>query len=587
MSETVPIITDPTRLLETSIDFSRKKEGESRGIEYVICAIDIGSTNPKVEVWNYDPKTKTFSKKDIDVEWGDYKTQVETISHSRIKFLDNKHTRRLLSLIKKQVEKALDKEVFNKNRQLVFATTGFHHDLVITDPTSDPEAGNAAVLLDDPSPHPKLDGQQREIVKKQLKKLGKTLEVFMDNPTTLAKILWLMQNKEALKRLFNTEKVIDFKHLRFTTIRGLIASEILNNKKTDKRGVKLVPLVEMADLGIPAFEDFPNDEEDEKISFLEKIGIPAWQIIFSQSQFMASNMHKYGEVLTFDEKDLAAELRVLAWAMKYGGINPKGTIICTDSVGKIVSDIDTCPINAAHDKDSHTSYETQRMMANINRDWMGPLTIGLDKAMNAEAYKNVDRIMREMMATGTETPYIYVPTEKGKGIVYKLEGEEYIEQPRKEIVKWPEEERKLVMLAVAKGAFFGIRQKMEHIRNTNKADMTAPVYFYGGLLGHPHEEGGKDGWQQICVGAMPQGAEVYEIGLPSGATAVAFCAIQKLLSEKDNKEWQKKFNAIRIKKTGTGGALQEEYRAWLHAEEKMIEQGLLNMRGNCKITKHV
>lgn len=588
-----PIITNPRRLLEVEMTIRKvtdeegktKEEVEPRGIEYVICAIDIGSTNPKVEVWNYDPTKKEFTKKPIYIEWGDYKTEVETIVHTRVKFLDNEHTDKLLNLIKKQVKEALDKEGFNENRQLVFATTGFHHDLCITDL----ETGKTAVLLDDPSPHPKLDEEQKEILKHQLKKLEKTLESFMDNPTTLAKILWLMENPTALKRIFNTEREISFEQLDFTTIRSLILDELLKDGKVDKRGKKPTPLVEMTDLLIPPFEDFPNTGSDHKNKpgFLEKMGILPHQIVFSLSQFMADHMQKYGDILTFDQKDLAAELTILAWAMKYGGINQKGTIIAFDSVGKIISDADTCPVNGAHDKDSHTSYETQRMMANINRDWMGPLTIGLHKEMNKDAYKNIDHIIKEMVSAGTKTPYVYVPTEKGKGIVYKLIDEEYVEQPRKEILTWPEKDKKLVMLAIAKGAFFGIRQKMEHIRKINKADITDPVYFYGGLLGHPQEPGGKDGWQQLCIGAMPQGAEVYEIGLPSGATAVAFSALQKLLSAKNNKEWQKKFDAITIKKAGTGGALHEEYQAWLQAEEKMIEQHLLVMKKNCKMVKKV
>ncbi len=577
MGETLPPrpIIDSSRLLavspETIPEFKDGKEIVAKGMEYVICAIDIGSTNPKVEVWNYNPKTKTFNKKDVHIEWGDYKTQVETISHTRMKFLDNDHTQILLSLIKKQVEEALAGEEFGENKQLVFATTGFHHDLCITNRKS----GESAVILDDPSAHPSLSREERDALKQQLAKINKDFETFVDNPTSLAKILWLTQHPEALKRLFNTEESIDFDQFDFSMLRSLIASKVLENKR------QVISSIEKTDFGLPTGEEFP-----EIAIWLTTIGIEPYQFLFAQDQLIAGNTKEHGPTLLYDQKDLTAELKIISWAMDAEIIDETGTAICADSVGKIICRTKTCPENGAHDKDSETSYETQRMLANINRDWMGPLTLNPGETMNRDAYENIDLIIKEMMAAGTKTPYVYMPTEKGKGIVYKLENEQYLEQPRKEILTWTEEEKKLVMLAVAKGAFFGIRQKMEHIRKINSANLEAPVYFYGGLLGHTKVLGGKDGWQQICIGAMPQGAEVYEIGLPSGATAVAFSALTRLLSKEDNEVWQKKFS-IEVARVGTGGTLQAEYQAWAEAQAKMIEQDLLIMKKNCKMVKKV
>lgn len=544
----------------------------SPNLEYVICAVDLGSTNPKVEVWIYDPKTKTFEQKDIKIEWGNYKTLKDTVAGTKIKYLNHEHAQQLLSLIKQQVAEALAGEAFNQDRQLVLAVTGFTHSLCITDH----ESKKTAVILDDPTPHPKLNREQKKILRQQLARIGIKLEDFIDKPTTLGKILWLMEHPQALNQLFEQSEQMSLKQVSFTVIRSLIVSSVLENK------AEIVPSNEKGDFAVASSADLA-----EIAAFFEQIGLQANQALLAYSQLMTDHHERFGNVLTYDEKDLQAELTVLAWAIKYGKIDPRGSIIAADSVGKMIFDTNICPNTRSRHEASGTSYDTQRMLANINREWMGPLVLKDGESMNKDTYKEIDRIIKDLMDRRVQTPYIYIPTEKGKGMVFKLENGQYTEQRRTDIKNWSEEEKQLVMLAVAKGAFFGIRQKIEHIRTKNEVELEAPVYFYGGLLGHPQEPGGKDGWQAICIGAMPEESEVYEIDLPSGATAVAFCALQKLLGEEENKAWQKKFK-MEISSRGKGGALQSEYDQWLTAQRIMIEkQQLLKMERHCKIVKNI
>lgn len=566
-------IKDPSRLLEVPFEDKTSKEAnEVKGMEYVICAIDIGSTNPKVEAWIYDPKTKTLSKKEVEIEWGDYRPHKREVCDTNLKFLDPEQVAKLLTLIEDQVKEALVEEKFNDSRQLVFAITGFHHDLCITNE----KTGETAIILDDPSPHPMLEPSQVELLSEQFRRIGKSLDSFINHPTSLEKILWLLQNPHALKDLFGTRRGVSFDQLSFSVIRSLIAKNVLGG-----RNENLLPPGERNDFGVHKMDGFPHIA-----AFLEKIGVSAHQILFSQSQLMAGNSEEYGDVMLFDENDLPAELTVISWAMRQGKINRLGTVVCADSVGKIIFDTETCPATRSHNEASGTAYDTQRMLGNVNREWLGPLVLEEGEHMSGKIYKKIDKILRDLVEKKTETPYIYIPTEKGTGMLFKFDGDRYNEIRKSEAKNWPKEEKELAMLAIARGIAFGIRQKMDFIRSKNEAG-DAPVYFYGGVLGHPQEPGGKDGWQKIFVGAMPEETPVYEIDLPSGATAVAFCALQKLLSSEDNNEWQKKFSEVEIKAMGVGGDLKPQYENWIRAQEAMIRQELLEIEGDAKIVKRI
>ncbi len=497
-----------------------------------ILAIDIGSTSIKIEIWRY--ANGNFQLIADQRPWIDYDPEiVELDNHDQIKILRQSALDKIIAAIENKA--ALCKDQLNSSLFLN-AVTGFNHSLVLS------YQGENAVILDDPTPAVIPTKSQLDILNNYLDQ--EQINLLSEKPSTLGKIIYLLNHPEIIKQLFGREE-LNLTDLQFSTMRGLIAKTITGRTQLS------VPQSE-----IRSFANWQGGQQQLKQMLIE-LGLQTGQIHFESSNFIsAPNGH------AFDCGDFEGEQQSCLFVLEQQNTDPKTIFVALDTVGKTSAQYENMP------KKLEMGYNTQRMTARVNKDWMRKLATECTQMV--DVYPFVDQILREALNTGLETPYLFYPTENGLGILIKTDGKSYQKISRAEAAGKDLNERKKIILAIALGIAFGLRQKIEGIRTANNIDLNQNICLYGGLVGK-NKQGIQWGWREIFLEAFPP-ASINILDLPSGASAAAFAALNRLGW---SSAWKNNFS-LKTELLGQGNPKSEKYQAWLEKQQALIaEQKLL------------
>lgn len=496
-----------------------------------VVAIDTGSTSIKIETWMFDGQT--FKLMADQRPWIDYEPKVINLKNQdQIKILNSEQLEEIFDKIKNQL--LTSKERIDDSL-LMTAITGFNHSLVLN------YHGKNIVILDDPTPTAIASPEQLDILKQYLNPAE--IDLLPKKPSTLGKLIYIINHPEVIKELFGPDASLA--DLTFSTMRGLIAQSVSNRKQAS------IPKAELRSFG--KWEE----DLDQLYELLAALGVNKNQISFEKSNFSAST-----EGHTFDNGDFGVEQQICEFMAQKPGFDPETLFISLDTVGKISADYPQMP------KKLEIGYDTQRMTARINKDWMKPLAVECQEMV--DVYPFVDEILEEAITTNLETPYIFYPVENGLGVLLKRDDQNLQEVSLAQACQKDLEERKKIILALGLGVAFSLRQKVETIRQVNNISQDKPIYLYGGLVGK-NKKGPQVGWRKLFVEALPE-TNIQLMGLPSGASAVAFNALNSLGW---SNSWTENFN-IETQSLGEGNKKFLEYLGWLEIQENLITHNKLN-----------
>lgn len=466
--------------------------------KFYVAAIDIGSTSIKgglmfLKYGNTGPDTSS-NLTQVDNTGFRLNYSFTQVYHDEkpFKFMSSDQTQELLSKLRQGWQIAYDTASnLGADAMVSTALTGFTQSLAVR------YKDKTIILLDEPSLITKPTDVQIDTLKKYIGEDGIRKEI-----SSIIKLLSLKNHPYLIKKIFGEEA--HFSRLRFSTMLGALTSEIT--------GVDTHFNIPLADLNGFGKKDFTLSEAQE---MLRQLGFQNSQITIDSSRFSREN---HGNIFVIN--DFEAEISLIDELRKNEKIKSNAIVIGLSSVGKIViSSKSSARFKGVFPKTEET-YTTQRMGANALSKW-GPFLFPDPNNVGTPDYKTINEILYTAANGQVETPYVYFPEihdEDSIGSLYKNSDTGLIKINSNQLTTANIETKKQMILALAEGITFGLREKVENIWKENKENKS-PILFYGGLLDN------QSGWIKIVQQSLPE-TDVSYLNIPNANYTAAYLSIK-------------------------------------------------------------
>jgi hypothetical protein len=454
-------------------------------------AFDIGSTGIKSDLilLSYGGEKSYLYRIDGNSSRINYDVTEGSIDGRKFKYMSPDQTKNLLSKLKGNWHKLYEgsaKELAD-TETIATTLTGFTQSLAVK------YIDQTVILLDEPSLITKPNYAQIRTLEKYLGEDGAKKEI-----STIIKLLSLKNHPYLLEKLFG--RSVDFSQLKFSTMLGALTSEIAGDNKHFS-----IPLTDLHGFGKKNF----TFEEAEQM--LNDLGFDNSQILINPSKF---SREQHGNIFVIN--DFEAEISIINELRKSRKINNNAIVIGLSSVGKIVISSNMNTGFKGKFPNTEESYVTQRMGANALTKW-GPLIFPDPQNIKAPNYKVINEILLTLANENSITQYLYFPEihdENYMGTMYKKTGEKLIKVILDDIGNTNIHEKEAMILALAEGITFGLREKIENVSKLNNEEKL-PVAFYGGLFDE------QDGWKKVVQQSLPE-TDVSHLDIPNANSIAAY-----------------------------------------------------------------
>jgi hypothetical protein len=433
-----------------------------------------------------------------------YRTQTLEYGSKKKKFryMDTEQTNNLLSELKTAWEASFkeDQQIY-KNQSLPITTlTGFTQSLAVI------YKDKTVVLLDEPSLITRPTPDQMSVLSNE-NYWGADASKKQIN--SIIKLLSLKNHPQILKKLFGDD--VEFKDLKFSSMLGLIKQFLKGNDSQHS-----FPLGDLLGFGSKVLT------RDQAISMLHELGINDDQINIDES--LLDDGGDIGKFYTIN--DFAGELKVIEKLIETNQIPRWSYFIGLSSVGKFATYLYNPKTKKMAMTNEAVSYTTQRMGANALTK-LGPELFPNKENSFEPDYQYIDQILSDAADQDLKTPYLYFPDihdENNIGTLYRIDNGRIKNIELKKIKGFNVEERKKILLAIAQGISFGLRELIMETSELN-ARVKGPIYIYGGLLENQR------GWAKVISQCIPHHNGIYYLGITSANITTAYLAAKEINPE--------------------------------------------------------
>jgi hypothetical protein len=238
-----------------------------------------------------------------------------------------------------------------------------------------------------------------------------------------------------------------------------------------------------------------------------------------------SKLRNHQQINVIELNDFFAETNLIYDMMINQIIDKQSIILGLDTVGKIFwagpNPGDKRVIN-------NLNYDIQRITGSVNPNWIRllyPTPYG-----NNPDYETINQVLSNSINHNTCTDYLFYPEYSDP----ERQGALFFKQPtqgapcqvlRLELNKNMEENRKQqVILAIAQGIFFGLRQRIEQIWKHPDELIHKPIICYGGLGSN-----NQNAWNELFADIFVDiSSDIKRLELPSVNIAAAYSGIKQI-----------------------------------------------------------